>query len=116
MSQSYPVQEFIHKSRYLIAGFILWNSIREVLEGSLRGLTEKALALTLYSIGVLLIGIPLQIVLFVKMDQKFFAIWFALNAAMAFVFIAYFFNLMSHDFEMSAFRVLQDKEEVKKKE
>lgn len=116
MSESFPVQELISKSRYLIAGFILWNSIREVLEGSMRGLTEKSLALTLFSIGVLLIGLPLQTILFVKMDQKFFAIWFGLNAAMAFVFIAYFFNLMSHDFEMSAFRVLQDKEEVKKKE
>ena len=113
---SYSVEELISKSQYLVIGFIMWNSVREVLEGPMRGLTEKTLALTLFSIGVLIIGLPLQTILFVKMEQKFFAIWFGLNAAMAFVFLSYFFNLMSHDYEMSTFRVLQNKEEVKKKE
>ena len=50
------------------------------------------------------------------MDQKFYSIWFGLNAALAFVFTSYFFNLMTHDFEMSTFKVLKEREERKKKE
>ena len=84
--------------------------MREVMGGVLRGADLRMVAVMWLTIGVLLFGLPLELIFSVKMPQKFFGIWFGLNIGMASVCLAYFYTMWDHDFEMSTFKVLQEKE------
>ena len=104
------VDDFFRHVRYLFVIFILWNSMREVMGGILRGADLRMIAVMWLTIGVLLFGLPLELIFTVKMKAKFFGIWFGLNIGMASVCLAYFYTMWDHDFEMSTFKVLQEKE------
>ena len=104
------IDDFFRYVRYLFVFFILWNSAREVMGGILRGADLRMIAVTWLTIGVLLFGLPLELIFTVKLKTKFFGIWFGLNVGMASACLAYFYTMWDHDFEMSTFKVLQEKE------
>ena len=79
--------------------YILFNTAQEVLLGALKGGHDTSSAMTMNSVGTLIIGLPLQIVLFVTMTSKLAGIWFGLAVGMLFVCIFFIVRLSRHDYE-----------------
>ena len=83
--------------------------------GALKGAHDITSAMTLHSVGALIIGLPLQIVLFVTLTLKLAGIWFGLAVGMLFVCIFFIWRLSRHDYEMASFNLIKAKEEQEKK-
>ena len=93
----------------------MFNTVQEVLIGALKGGHDISSAMKIHSIGTLIIGLPLQIVLFVTMFSKLEGIWFGLAVGMLFVCFTFIWRLSRHDYEMASFNLIKAKEEQEKK-
>ena len=112
---SLQIKAIIDATRLPFIFFILLNSMQVALDGALKGSYEVVTALTLSSIGCLIFGIPLQIVLFSIRSNQMTGIWFGLSVGMLFICIGYYWTLASKDYEMASFNILKANEEQQKK-
>lgn len=86
------------------------------MSGALKGIGDTKHAFILNEIGCLLIGLPLQIILFSVLDEKFYGIWIGLPIGMLSVCILYFWRFTQNDYESAIFNMLRAKEEQEMRE
>ena len=101
--------------KILFFAFVFFNSCREVLGGVLKGVMDTISATILHSVGALILGIPLQLVLSANLENKLDGIWYGLDIGMLFVCVMFFYRISNNDYELASFNILKDNEEQQKK-
>ena len=93
----------------------MFHTAQEILGGALKGGCDATTAYIAHTFGSLVIGLPLQIVLFSTMSSKLAGIWFGLAVGMLCICVFFLVRLSQHDHEMISFNMLKGREEKEKK-